>query len=216
MKIANVVTTNKIDITDEFNVVSSIDDIIKGLPTLIVGYDYVSKNYPDFDITNISMGNNLYWTFKRTEKRDKYEEDLNWFKFKVYKDLLNKIDYIFVDPIQYKKRTLIKIVRKIYGLSNPISYLHDEMIYIYSDNLLFGIDLNMLRFIGFDVEKLKNKIKLKSSVFLEKNEILIEYKKNVQILNNKVRYVPFLYFLKHEKNDSTSLIHISRETPMVP
>jgi hypothetical protein len=216
MIIANIVCTTKINITDEFNVVSSINDIIEGLPTLIIGYDYVNKNYPDFDITNISLGNNLYWTFKRTEKRDKYEEDLNWFMFKVYKDLLGKTIYVYVDPINYPKKTLIKVIRKLYSLIKPISYLHDQMVYIYADNIIFGIDLKMLRFIGFNTTKLIDKIKLKSSVFLEKNQILIEYKKNVEVLSNKVRYVPYLYYLRNEKNDITSLIHISRETPMVP
>lgn len=80
MKVANIITTQKISVSDEFNVVTAMGDIIHGLPTLMVGYDYVNKHYPKFDITNRLVEPNLYWTFKRTERRDKFEEDVEWFK----------------------------------------------------------------------------------------------------------------------------------------
>jgi hypothetical protein len=77
MKIANIVTSNKIDISEQFNIVESMDNIIHGLPTLIVGFDTVNNLYPDFDILEIKVEDNIYWTFKKNEKRDKYDEDLN-------------------------------------------------------------------------------------------------------------------------------------------
>ncbi len=212
MKIANIVSTQKVDSLTDFNIVKSIDEIIDGLPTLIVGYDYVDKNYPNFDIGNICLGENLYWTFKRTEKRDKYEEDLNWFISKVYTDLTKQIYYIFVDPIQQSSKTLIKIIKKLYSFSNIICYNHNEMLYLYCDNFLFGIDLCLLKYIGFDINKIKNKIKLISNVFLDKNEILIEYKRNVEALGNQVRYIPYLFSIRNEQNDNTSLIHIPRKS----
>ena len=101
MKVANIVSTSKVSVSDEFNVVKAMDDIIHGLPTLIVGYDYVNKHYPDFDITDICLGPDLYWTFKRTERRDKHEEDLIWFITKAFEDLTSKVNYVFVDPIQH-------------------------------------------------------------------------------------------------------------------
>ena len=64
MKIANILSTIKIEAPEDFNIVKSSSDLIDGLPTLIVGYDYVNKNYPDFDITNIELEPNVYWTFK--------------------------------------------------------------------------------------------------------------------------------------------------------
>jgi len=196
MKVANIVSTNKIDVSDEFNVVKTLDETTNGLPTLIVGYEYVNKHYPDFDISNFCLGPDLYWTFKRTERRDKFEEDLNRFIKKVYKNLTNDIVYIFVDPIQYKTKTLIKIVRKIYSLKNIISFVNGEMIYLYSGNFIFGIDLKLLKFMSFDIDKIKNKIKSISSDFLDDNKILIEYKKTVDALDNQVRYIPFLYSIK--------------------
>lgn len=211
MKLANIVSTQNVDAPEEFNVVKTIGLVIDGLPTLIVGYDYVNKHYPAFDITNISLAENLYWTFKRTEKRDKYEEDLRWFIHKVYEDQTNQLMYVFVDPIQYSSKTLIKIVRKIYSLKKPIGFLNGDMVYIYADKLIFGVDLKLLKYIGFDIDKIKDKLKRFCSVFLDDDQIIIEYKKNVMLLDNKIRYIPYLYSVRHDQDINVSSIHIPRE-----
>lgn len=212
MKIANILSTIKIEAPEDFNIVKSSSDLIDGLPTLIVGYDYVNKHYHDFDITNIKLEPNLYWTFKKTEKRDKFDEDLRWFIRKVYEDLTDKLIYLFVDPIQHKPKTLRKIVKKILSLNDVITYQHNEIFYVYSDNLIFGIDLKLLKYLGFNTDKIKEKIKSISNVFLIDDEILIEYKKCIETLNNRVRYIPYLYFIRNGKNNTSSIIHIPRES----
>ena len=210
MKIANIVSTSKVEAPEEFNVVNSVNEIIDGLPTLIIGYDIVNNLFPDFDIINISLGENKYWTFKRTEKRDKYEADLKWFISKVYSDLTNDISYVFVDPIQYKGKTLIKIIKKIYSLKDPIAFLNEQMLYVYGESFIFGIDLKLLGFMGVDTDKIKTRINAISRVFLQESKILIEYKKNIEALDNKVRYLPYLYSIRNGQNNITSLLHIPR------
>ena len=212
MKIANIVSKNKINVNEEFNLVESMDEIIHGLPTLIIGFDYVNKHYPDFDILNSELEPNVYWTFKKTERRDKHEEDLIWFENKVYSDLAKTIKYVFVDPIQYNKKSLIKIIRKIYSLDKAITFINDKMIYIYGDNLIFGIDLKLLHFVGLDINKIKYKIKTKSIVFLGESEILIEYKNYIDELGLQVKYLPFLYFIRNEQNNTISNFYFSRES----
>ena len=212
MKIANIFSRNNVEAPQDFNVVTSFSDIIEGLPTLIVGYDYVNDKYTDFDITNICLGGNLYWTFKKTEKRDKHEQDLKWFISKVYADLTDELSYIFVDPIQYRGKTLVKIVKKIYSLKNIITYINHEMVYIYGDKLIFGIDLRLLAYMGIDTQKIQSKIKAASTVFLDNSDIFIEYKNTISSLDNKARYLPFLYSIRNGQNNTSSLIHISRES----
>lgn len=198
MKIANIVSSQKVDAPQEFNIVKSIDSIIIGLPTLIIGYEYVCKNYPDFDISNLSLDKDLYWTFKKTEKRDKYTEDLNRFISKVYKDLTSSILYVFIDPIQYKRKSIIKIIKKIKSLNKIITYKYNNIMYMYGDNLLFGIDLTLLKYLDVNIDKIITKIKKISTHFLSDDSILIECKKGIEYLDNKIRYIPFLYSLKHE------------------
>ena len=209
MILANIVSDTKINVSQDFKVVDSLNDILEGLPTLIVGYERVNKLYPDFDITTNKINDKTYWTFKKNEKRDKYEEDLRWFIKKVYSDLINNLSYVFVDPLQYRKKTLIKIIKKILSSKNIISYLHDEMVYVYTDNIIFGVDLKLFKFLGFNIDKIKNKIKSISTVFLVKDEILIEYKNIISFFDNKIRYLPYLYFIKNEQSNTSSMLHIS-------
>lgn len=198
MKIANIVTTTKVNVSNEFNVVKDISEIIPNLPTLVIGYQWVNKNYPDFDITNNQINENLYWCFKKTESRDKHDETIIWFMNKIYKDLVSKIPYVFIDPINYSGVKLIKIIRKIYSLDKITTFINNEMVYIYGGGVIFGVDLKLLKYMGFNVEKLKNKIKTKSTVFLSENNILIEYKKHVESLEKQTRYIPYLYSINNE------------------
>jgi len=210
--VANIVSANSVNVSQDFNVVSSMDDIIHGLPTLIVGYDIVDKLYPDFDILDIKISKNIYWTFKRIENRDKFNEDLDWFVTHVYAELTKDLVYIFADPILLKKQSLVKITRKIHSLKKIVSYIHDDMIYIYGEKLLFGVDLRLLKFLGVDVVKLKDKIKRISTDFLDDEDILIEYKNTVETLGNKVRYIPYLFSISNGQNDTTSLVHLPRKS----
>jgi hypothetical protein len=211
MKVANIVSVNKVNVSDDFNVVGSLNNIIQGLPTLIVGIETVIKEFQDFDILKIEIKEGFYWTFRRTDRRDKYQEDLAWFIRKVYNDRMKDIIYVFVDPIQYRAGTLRKIVKKILTITDVTTYVHDEMIYIYGENLIFGVDLKLLRYMGVDIVKIKNKIKRISKYFLDDIKILIEYKKDVETLGNKVRYIPCLYTIRNGENNTSSLIHIPRE-----
>jgi len=215
MKIANIVSHQKVNVSQEFNVVESMDNIIHGLPTLILGFDYVNKHYPDFDVMDRKLGENLYWTVKRTEKRDKYEEDLSWFVTKVLTDLISEISYVFVDPIQYNSRTIRKVIRKFHSMENKVTYQNGQMLYIYAEKIIFGVDLKLLKYIGLDYNKIKEKIIKKSLVFLTNDKILIEYKKTVEELDNQVRYIPYLFSITNEQNNTSSIIHIPRESGMV-
>jgi hypothetical protein len=198
MKIANIVSTTQINLSEDFNVVQSMDEIIHGLPTLIIGFDVTDKLYPNYDVGEIKVEDNVYWTTKRTENRDKHNIELEWFKYFVYNELIKDINYIFVDPIQYKRKSFLKILKKIYLTSNKITYQHKDMLYIYGDNFIFGVDLKLLKYIGLDINKIKDKIFKLSSVFLGETEIFIEYKNIIEDLDNQVRFLPFLYSIRNE------------------
>lgn len=211
MKIANIITDTKLTLTNQFNVVSSMDEIIHGIPTLIIGFKLVNHLYPNFDILNIEVEKNIYWTFKKNEKRDKYNDDLNWFIEKVYNDLTKNCNYIFVDLIQLKNVSLIKVFRKIKSINKITSYINNDMVYISGENLIFGVDLNLIEYVGLDRNKILNKIKNISNVFLCNNEIIIEYKRYYDDLGLPIKYIPYLYSINNEETNTTSSIYIPRE-----
>jgi hypothetical protein len=72
------------------------------------------------------------------------------------------------------------------------------MLYVYSDNYIFGIDLKLLKYMGLNVDKIKYKIIKLSSVFLSYSTIFIEYKNIIEDLENQVRFLPFLYSVRNE------------------
>jgi hypothetical protein len=197
MKIANIVSLANINVSEDFNVVQSLDDIIQGLPTLIIGWDYVKKHYPDYNIITRELGPNLWWTFKKHEKRDLHEEDIYNFTERTYKNLITDVSYVFVDPIIMSGKKIRKIVKKICSLSSVIAYEHQSMIYLYGEKLIFGIDLSLLSFMNLNVDKLKEKIIKKSSIFLKDESIFIEYKKRVENLDNQVKFIPYLYSIEN-------------------
>lgn len=198
MKFANIVTKTQINVSQDFNVVESMDEIIHGLPTLIIGFDLTDKLFPNYDVGEIKVTDNIYWTTKRTENRDKHNFEFEWFKYFVYHELVKDINYVFVDPIQYKKKSLVKILRKIYNLKNKITYQHKNMLYIYGDKFVFGVDLKLLKYMGLNIDKIKDKIIKLSSVFLRYDDIFIEYKNIIEDLENQVRFLPFLYSVRNE------------------
>lgn len=198
MKFANIVSKTQINVPQDFNVVQSMDEIIHGLPTLIIGFDLTDKLFPNYDVGNIKVTDNIYWTTKKTESRDKHNIELEWFKYFTYHELIKDINYIFVDPIQYKKKSFLKILKKIHTIPNKISYQHKDMIYIYGDKFIFGIDLKLIKYIGLDVSKIKEKIIRISSVFLKDSDIFIEYKYIIDDMENQVRFLPYLYSMKNE------------------
>lgn len=198
MIIANIVSHNEVRVSGNFRVVKTLDECIQGLPTLIVGWDLVNKYFPNFDILNKKIEENIYWTFMRSEKRDVYEEDLIYFIRSVYQQLIMDFQYIFVDVVLFSPRKLLKVVKKIYKLKNIITYQHDQMLYIFAEKLIFGIDLELLRFVGINDIKVIDKLRRLSDVFLTKDIIFIDYKQSVQILDYQVKYVPFLFSIKNE------------------
>jgi hypothetical protein len=191
MKIANIVIEKPLNLPRAFNVVQNYSEVINGLPTLIVGFDYVNKNYSNFDIMDRKLSENLYWTVKKTEKRDKYEDDLNWFVSKVYQDILDKVHYVFVDPLQYDCAKLFKVVKKIYSLNHKTSFFNGDMVYIYGESLIFGVDLKLLKFIGLDTNKIANKIKNISDYYMDIRDITPDLKKHLSLSGNKMMYVPY-------------------------
>jgi hypothetical protein len=200
VKIGNIVSDSPLKVGEEFNIVDSFDDVIEGIPTLIVGHSIVKTKFgEDLNFVDRKV-DNIYWTFTKQEHKKYHTPDLNNFIDLCFNTSVENIDYVFVDPIQFTKKTMKKVINKILSLDEPISYLSEKnMLYVFGNNLIFGIDLKLINYIGMDGEKIKCRAKSISKAFLEGNEILIEYKDYLERLNNQPKYIPFLHSIsKHE------------------
>ncbi len=193
MKIANVVTDSNLNLSEYFNVVKNFDEIDENLPTLIVGYEYAKELFPSFNVSKVHIQDNIYWTVKKFYDRDKFQEDLTYFLNQVYLELIKDVKYVFIDLVLYSPRKVIKIIKKIYSLKGMVAYRNDNMIYIYGENLIFGLDLNLVRYIGISEEKVIGKIKSMSVSYIDFKTASNAFKEIFDIIDNKIRYAPYLH-----------------------
>jgi hypothetical protein len=204
MKVGNIVNCNSeidenyfncMDI-DEFLACGLINDKRMELPTLIVGWETVKSNFGDVSIlskmveppTEDGYGG-IYWTFSKAEKRGIYEENLKEFKEKCYQDLVKEIKTYNIDPIVYNINNMDELYLKIRNLSGGVGYLFQErIVYVYKDNSIFMVDLELLDFIGFDGKGVVEYLKDNLDVFSE--DLEEEYTEELKHLD--IKYTPYL------------------------
>ena len=198
MIVANIVTNTNINIDKYFNVVGTLDEIVQGIPTLIIGWDIVKTINPDADFVDKKLSEEIFWTFKKTERRDIFEEDLYNFINYSYNKLIKNINYKFIDLISYSETELKDTFKLIKKMNNVTGYKYKNMLYIHTENTIYGMDIKLLEYVGYNVDETLNKIISYFDVFLENEQILIEYKDIIDVLNNEVKYIPYLYSIEHE------------------
>lgn len=191
MNVANIVSETYFELPKGFKLVNDFNEIDSSLPTLIVGYNLASKIFHNLDVTSKRISDSVFWCYKKTENRDDFTQNLDRFIYSVYRKLFKSVNYIFIDLIQYKTKTLIKIVRKLLSSGPSISYKHKDMIYIYQKDFIFGVDLNQVQFVGIDKEKILNKIKSISTEFID------EYDNIDGLVSINIKYVPLLYTIEN-------------------
>jgi hypothetical protein len=206
MKVGNIVNCNE-EIDERYFNCFSIEeflntDVVKDdrmrLPTLIVGWDVVKKNFGDVSILSKVISEpeenglgGIYWTFSKAEKRGIYEENLKEFKEKCYEDYIKKIKTYNIDPIVYNINTTEELCEKLSNLSGGVGYLFQgRIVYIYKENSIFMVDLDLIKFIGFDYVFVLKFLMDNLSVFSE--DLEEDFTEELKHLN--IKYVPYLKF----------------------
>lgn len=207
MKVGNIVTNVDYDYDDCLLVFESVESIPSKntLPTLIVGRE-IAKKYLNGDYSvNVKRPNHkLWWTFGIKEIRQQFENDLPDFIEHCFNNLIKDIQYIYLDPIQDDMDELKKRFKELDLISqnNELSgfIYNDNMVYLYGSNRIYGIDLSIFDFAGYRKEITKKRIIDLTKGRLYKNNILIECKEELEFLDNKIKYAPYLYILKNDQN----------------
>lgn len=199
MLIANVVCERELKIDDRFNVVKSIEEINPDLPTLIVGIDNAKSYSKTISYLDRRIDNKTFWTFTRTEKRDLFEEDLFYFIEFAYNQLIKNIRFDFVDLILCDSNQINSVFKNIESSDESITFHYKNMVYTYVNNEIYGFDLRQVDYIGKSSAKFLDVIKSFSDVFLQDEKILIEYKKELSIFGDEIKYVPLIYSMRNNE-----------------
>lgn len=160
-KIGNILTNKKIEIEGIYNVVSSKDCLIVGIPTLVIGWEFTKENYPTANIIDWKINDTTFWTFGNRERRSVYDERIS--KFKDF-----AVDY-FVKSIKYIPFSVIteenNSKREFFNFmeNDPCEkkiYTRNDMVYIYvpKSEAVYGISLRDITYIGKDVGKFLSKV----------------------------------------------------------
>lgn len=156
-KIGNIVTKSKKNtFGDIFNVVNSFDNIIEGIPTLIIGFDDAKQYIEGFNVIDKQYGD-VWWTFKKTERRCEYEDDI--IKFYNYAILheMQKTKYVYVDLINFRYTSIKKMIKFLGDNTKKYVFLtrNSNFMFIYSEiyNTVFGISLELCEYLGINKQR---------------------------------------------------------------
>ena len=153
---------------DIIKVVPSIPDCAKPLPKMIIGLEnakkYALDNNFEFDILEHTFPNGDMWTFKKTEKRELYEEDINTFKKRIVEYQGNDVIYYYVSIYALKYNKTKKLYNILFNnaLNKQVNYIiiDRNMLYMCLDSKnVIGISFTHLEYIGIPRDKIIDKLK---------------------------------------------------------
>ena len=162
-KIANILTDSKqTEFTgnDLYNITSDKEKLIPDLPTLIIGWKKVYEITPNFRILDWKIGENMYWTFSRRERGEKYENCCRDFEKMVLNDIVKRVKYRFVNLLTINVTEKRDFLHKIKSSDSKIIYIENDIVYICFNNedTVYGISLGDIEYEGKDKKSFLNVI----------------------------------------------------------
>lgn len=149
-------------------------------PILIVGYEAVKKMNIPFSILDKKLDIDMFWTFSKTENRSEYERDLKKFYEYTLNTTIKDIKYYYLDIYTLDLDHIKKLITILDSEDTKYIFINRGMIYIYYQNYVMGISLEMASYKGLDAKKIIRR--------LHKNPRNVVFT-NDDFLNGKLRQV---------------------------
>jgi len=199
MVIGKVISETEIDLGNNFEWLSGTNEDIN-VPTIIVGLvkatETLLKRGREVKLLDRKIGQHDFWTFTRKEHRTHHANDLVDFRTYCYNTLVENVKYEFIDPLTLSDEAHTEAFDKVKSSDILISINVGDMVYMYDGTTTYGIKLTFYEFLNYDRTKLLSKIEDFSTVFLDTDEILIEYNDFMEEYENDYMYLPYLYSIK--------------------
>lgn len=193
-KLGYIISDNVINEKNSF--VGYVNDISEADPTkpiLYIGYKNAKKVEGYKNILDKKIKDNIFWTFKKTESRSDYEIDLeNFYKY-IINNILDNINYYYINIIYIKYNKLKKLYNILFNYrEQKYIYISKNMIYFLYENNTYGISLSLLEYMGISTEKILQRIKSNKS-----NNIVYDKTEKVHKILKEVGYdnkysIPYL------------------------
>jgi hypothetical protein len=197
MNIGRIISNKEnIDTLDFVDVTENIGSIDNFIPTLIIGKKKAEEIYgkENIKVLDKKITNNVSWTFDKVERRNEYERDLKAFNDSLIKTIKKNIKYeffnIYIEPISRIK----KLISFIKSPKIKYIYIFNDHIYMYYKNIVYGISLSDIQYLGINKNRILRLLNSNSSnIIVENNDFLT--KKMRQIIKEDKILIPYLYFL---------------------
>jgi len=172
MKIANIVfekdliNHNHSDYVNYYNEPISYDKLNKSLPTLYVGWSFMKKCNPENSIIQNAdilkkkiITNELYWEFSFDESKPSHVKGVNTFT-NLVPEFYFKPKYIYtnLDPVFFQIKDINDLLDVLPKKIDKYYQYKDNMLYLLSDNKIYGLNLDIYRFFKFNIEILMEKL----------------------------------------------------------
>jgi hypothetical protein len=193
--IANILTDEPFNEGELYNVVRDKEELVPGIPTLIIGWERTKAEYPDASIIEWKVADNVYWTYGKYERRDKYEVNTKKFQDLSFKKFVESLEYVFYDVLLTPPERFESFLASLGSGNQKTIYVTGDMMYIYYNgtNKVVGLSLRDCDYLNEFSKK-----KIFSAVY---NSNTVNLLKNNDEISKEIRYkakgrayiLPYLY-----------------------
>lgn len=193
--IANILTTEPFEAGELYNVVQEPGSLIKWIPTLIVGWEKTKELYPEASIIEWNVADNVYWTYGKYEKRDRYEANVKKFQDLAFKKFIDSLKYVFYDVMLFGPAKFDSFIRALSEPTDKTIYVSNDILYVYIDGgeSVIGVSLRDCDYLDETYKK-----RIFSTIYNNKSVNLL---KNNDDISKEVRFkargmayiLPYLY-----------------------
>lgn len=194
-----VITKSKTLPVSKFIEITQEAVIDENIPTLIIGKKSAERicGKENIRVLDKKIGENLYWTYSKNERRVDFERDVSEFDSKVINSLGKGIEYVYFNIFTEPFSKSAKFIDYLYnGKRKKYFYRYRNHLYIYieGDNRVFGLSLEDVDYIGKDKEAVVSKIRANNkNIWFENLDFLDE--KLSRWFSERRIMVPYIYFL---------------------
>lgn len=163
--IANILTEKSFSDRELYNVVNKKEDLIEGIPTMVIGWTFTHKLYPEANIIDWKIDESTYWTFGKREKRSVFETRIEKFKEMAIILFIKSVKYENLNMMTASNEKKISVMKSVFSEDGVKFYYTNGMSYIYvpEENIVYGISLREIDYIG------KNAKEFLSSIYKSEN-----------------------------------------------
>lgn len=200
MYIGRIITKNKnFDTLDFVDITSDATKIDNTIPTLIIGRQTAETLYgsENIHVLDKKVGDNVYWTYSKLERRNDFEKDIEKFNNKLFKNLMSQVVYEYISPFTADYTTVKKVLGCLKDSTDKIVYIFDQHLYILYNDTVYGLSFHEMEYVGIRRDKIMSRVFNGKNVKMVQNTNFLSRNMRKLIKDNKI-IIPYTYFLKEK------------------